>query len=230
MTEQLPYGVTIKQASGASVWRVTECRHLPPAENRGGQNVFVKAFDQYGVRVHGLRVVYQRGNGQPLEYVPLDKPDNPAMEKGHGNIPIYPNDTITLGILGSTCDIVSGIHTRHPDELGPDGETWNSRGHHSWIVAFQRGAGSVVEPVVAQSSNVTSGAWAIAGCGWKAITSSKANTPIHRCCLINLVIMIAPYCGQLLGSGGSTRVKVAGPVMGTPQESNWKSAWLWAMM
>jgi len=146
MTEQLPYGVTIKQASGASVWRVTECRHLPPAENRGGQNVFVKAFDQYGVRVHGLRVVYQRGNGQPLEYVPLDKPDNPAMEKGHGNIPIYPNDTITLGILGSTCDIVSGIHTRHPDELGPDGETWNSRGHHSWIVAFQRGAGSVVEP------------------------------------------------------------------------------------
>lgn len=141
-TEQLPYGVRILRADGAAVWRVTECRHLTPEENKSGQNVFVKAFDEYGARTRFTQISYQRGDNQPMEHAPLDKPDSP-MEKGHGNIPIYPNDTITLALTGLPSDIVSGIHTRHPDELGPNGEIWNSRGHHSWIVTFQRMAGSV---------------------------------------------------------------------------------------
>ncbi len=145
MTEQLPYGVTIERVSGAGVWRVTECRHLPPEENRGGQNVFVNVFEEDGQRAQGLEISYQRSDGGRVEFAPLDKPDGP-MEKGHGNVPIYPNDTITLTVSGQPRDIVRGIHTRHPDERGPNGETWNSWGHHSWLVTFQRMAGSVVEP------------------------------------------------------------------------------------
>lgn len=144
MTEQLPYGVTIERIAASPAWRVTECRHLTPEENRGGQNVFVKAFEEDGRRAQGAQIAYRRGDGQPVGFASLDKPDNPAMEKGHGNIPIYPNDTITFFLVGHfDSDIVSGIHTRHPDEHGPNGETWNSWGHHSWIVTFWRMAGSV---------------------------------------------------------------------------------------
>ena len=87
----------------------------------------------------------------------------------------------------------------------------------------------VAVPAVAQRSIFTV-AWACAGSGMNATASSKANTPVHTKYLVSFVILIAPYCGQALGTGGSTRVKVAGPVIGTPHESSWKSAWLWAMM
>lgn len=143
MSEQLPYGVTIQRSVTSPAWRVTECRHLTPEENNGGQHVYVNAFGEGGQRAQGLHVAYRRGDGTPVEFAPLDKPDSP-MEKGHGNIPIYPNDTILLFLMGTfDSDIVRGIHTRHPDEVAEGGEIWNSRGHHSWIVTFQYLAESV---------------------------------------------------------------------------------------
>ncbi len=83
--------------------------------------------------------------------------------------------------------------------------------------------GNVMLPSVAHRSMATV-LCASAGRGNPATASSSAKTEIQNVCLVNLVILIAPYCGQVLGNGGSTRVKVAGPVIGTPHESNWKSA------
>lgn len=150
------YGAKIEptQATGR-VWRAVEVRHLSPDENRGGHAVYVHTVDEAGRRVRDVRIAYTRGNGK-IEAAPLDKGDGP-LEKGHGVVDIYKDDTIALSIIGAGDggDIVSGIHSRHPDEPGPNGENWNSWGHHSFYVKFQLSSGApVVEPPPVVKSEV----------------------------------------------------------------------------
>ena len=52
--------------------------------------------------------------------------------------------------------MVENIHTNHPDQHGPGGEVWNSTGHHSFYVVFQR-TKSVAAPVVTTGNTETPG-------------------------------------------------------------------------
>ena len=125
----------------AVFWRCVLVRHLTPEENKGRHGVYVDAVDSLGQRVRNLRlrIGYTWEGRQPTEKaepVPLDKPDG---ETGHGVIDIYKGQKLSVWLTGDglASDVVQGIHSNHPDELGPNGETWNSVGHHSFYVKFQ---------------------------------------------------------------------------------------------
>jgi hypothetical protein len=139
------YGVTIERVSGGLVWRA-EVRHLTPDENRGKSGVYIDAFNEQGQRVEGAHVRFNRSAASLVEYRALDK--RGPLELGHGMIEMYINDTIGVSMVGGLSDIVWGMHTRHPDELGPGGEIWNSWGHHSFKVTFRLTQGAVLPPVV----------------------------------------------------------------------------------
>ena len=121
-------------------WRVIGVRHLDPAENTGKHNLYAELLDEAGDRVRDPNVQLQRGwEGQRAdESAPLvrfDKGDNePAA-----NIPIDPNQKLWVSIASDLpSDKVENLHTKHADEPGPNGELWNSIGHHSYYVIFQR--------------------------------------------------------------------------------------------
>lgn len=128
-------------AEGASYWRVASVRHLPPDENRGRHNVFVDAQDenQQRCRDAALRIGWTWAGRRPDETAdpkPLDKPDNEPA----GNVDIFSGQQIEVWIEGDglPSDHVANLHAAHPDEPGPNGEIWNSQGHHSFHVIFQR--------------------------------------------------------------------------------------------
>lgn len=146
--------VTVNQAEGYNVhlapaavtagqryWHVTSVRHLSPEENRGRHNVFVDALDENGqrCRVPTLRIGWSWEGRRPDEQAPpkpLDKPDNEPA----GNVDLYAGQHLEAWIEGDglSSDHVVNLHTDHPDEPGPSGQLWNSRGHHSFHVIFQR--------------------------------------------------------------------------------------------
>ena len=146
--------VTVNQAEGYNVhltpaavtagqcyWHVTSARHLSPEENRGRHNVFVDALDENGqrCRMPTLRIGWSWAGRRPDEQAPLkplDKPDNEPA----GNVDLYAGQHLEAWIEGDglPSDHVVNLHTDHPDEPGPGGQLWNSRGHHSFHVIFQR--------------------------------------------------------------------------------------------
>lgn len=145
------YGVTIQpaQTTGAA-WRVDVVRHLTPSENRGKRNLFVDVVDEQGRRIfdNRLRIAWLAYLGDSsADLTPLDKPDTP-MEFGDGNVDLYTSQTLTAWITGDglPSDRVAGIHTRHPDEPAPNGEKWNTYGHHSYYIRFVRKSAQVVQP------------------------------------------------------------------------------------
>lgn len=140
------YGVRIEPViTNGACWRAVEVRHLTPTQNRGKHNLFVDVVDAQGRRVFDdrLRIAWYAYEGDTTaDFTPLDKPDTP-LELGDGNVDLYVNQTLTAFITGDgiPSDKVAGIHTRHADEPGPNGENWNSIGHHSFYVKFQRSTG-----------------------------------------------------------------------------------------
>lgn len=152
------YGVRIvsaEVAEGESYWRVIGVHHLTPEENRGKHNVFLEALDENGQRVRNpiAWAGWTWEGRRPEEAanpVPLDKPDNEPAN----NIVMHFGQIVSVWINGLTPDAaaisdqVENCHTSHPDELGPSGEVWNSIGHHSFYVVFQRTRheGGIVEP------------------------------------------------------------------------------------
>jgi len=130
------YGVTVR-AAFYNKYRLLEVRHLTADQNRGRQCVFVDVLDKYGQRIvdHTLEAVGYI-NGQRPRRAKLDKREGEPM----GNLPLYFNDTMTVGVEGAagmSTDYADGLHTRHLDELGPKGEIWNSPGHHSFYLRFE---------------------------------------------------------------------------------------------
>jgi hypothetical protein len=151
MNKAAKYGVGIHAAPFGAAWRAVEVRHLTPEENKGRHAVYVDVIDETGREYsQAERFQYSIGwkwdGGPDVAPKPLDKPDTP-LEQGHGNIDLYEHQTMSVWIVGDlmASDRVVGFHVRHPDELGPNGEIWNSRGHHSFYVKFQRMVD--VEPV-----------------------------------------------------------------------------------
>lgn len=138
------YGVRIVPAvvsPGQEYWRVIGVHHLAPAENQGKRNVFLDILDGTGQRAHNPALSLQWGwEGQrpdePSPPKPFDKPeDEPAT-----NLDLYSGQRVYVAVSGDGCpsDRVENLHSNHPDELGPQGQTWNSIGHHSFYVVFQR--------------------------------------------------------------------------------------------
>lgn len=135
------YGVGLATVKTPFAWHVEEIRHLSPSENRGGHAIYVDAVDDHGNRVRDddLRMAFRRSPQSAEELRKLDKNDGP-MEKGDGVIELYINDAVSLYMVGSglASDVVTNVHTRHADERGPNGENWNSVGHHSFYIKFKR--------------------------------------------------------------------------------------------
>ncbi len=79
-----------------------------------------------------------RREDEPADPKPLDKPDNEPA----GNVDIYGGMHLAVWITGDglPSDRAENMHTHHPDEPGPQGELWNSIGHHSFDLLFQRTA------------------------------------------------------------------------------------------
>lgn len=127
--------------AGAGCWRLIGVYHLSPDENRSRHNAFVEVLDENGQRVKdpNLRVGWSWAGRSSDQIAPpklLDKPDaEPA-----GDVPIEKGMDLELWIEGDGCpsDRVHNLHTRHADEPGPGGELWNTIGHHSYYVVFQR--------------------------------------------------------------------------------------------
>jgi hypothetical protein len=91
------------------------------------------------LRNPALRIGWTWEGRQPHEAADprsLDKPDNEPA----GNVDIFRGQHIEVWIQGDglSSDHVLNMHSDHADEPGPGGELWNSRGHHSFYVAFQR--------------------------------------------------------------------------------------------
>ena len=108
--------------------------------------VTIDAWVAKGIRAQQVAVVFKRGAMSALEHRQLDKYG--PLELGHGMIDLYQNDTAAVWLAGVTSDVVYGLHTRHADERGPNGELWNSYGHHSFKVTFRLTQAEVLPPVV----------------------------------------------------------------------------------
>lgn len=134
------YGVKVQHKDTTPRWQVRKIYHLSPDENRSRHNAFVKVFDQNGQRDRNpdLRIAWM-WDGGPLQKSPLDKQDN-SIEWGHGDVSVEKNMTVTLWIDGDgvESEAVGGIHCRHDDERGSDGDIFNSIGHHSFLIEFQK--------------------------------------------------------------------------------------------
>ena len=132
------YGVSIQPAgvaAGSIYWKAVGIHHLTPDENRSRHNIFVDALNESGQRAKEMSVGWTReDNDHPPSSKRLDKPDN---EPGT-DIPIF-DGTFRVWIDGGEpSDLVTGIHYRHADERNGRDEIFNSFGHHSFYVVFQR--------------------------------------------------------------------------------------------
>ena len=139
-----PYGVRLEQNAGVAgqiYWRVVGIHHLTPDENRGRHAVYVDVIDEAGQRVHNPNLRLRWGwEGQradePVDPKPFDKPDDePAA-----NADLNRGQHLWVQIEGDglPSERVLNCHTEHVDEPGPGGEKWNTTGHHSFYILFQR--------------------------------------------------------------------------------------------
>lgn len=142
MSDAEKYGFGIHRMDGA-IWRVAEARHLTPEENKGRHNVFVDAIDDQGQRVTGA-MLWWGDTGGVVGKMSMDKPAGEPM----CNVPVWSGQMVYVS-MGDNSESVVGLHTMHGDELGPNGEIWNSNGHHSFYIKFQK-AGAVAVKKVCQ--------------------------------------------------------------------------------
>lgn len=147
------YDVRIEEADlppDALYWRAIGIHHLTPTENRSNHHTYVECLDEQGHRVRqpNLRIGWTwtgRSEDEDAPPVRLDKPDNEPA----GNVPIQSGVQMAVWIQGDglPSDRVVNLHTHHADEPTATGELWNTIGHHSFYVVFQRtrAAGTHVE-------------------------------------------------------------------------------------
>ncbi len=138
------YAMRLEQAAettGGDCWRVVGVHHLTPEENRGNHVVYVDLLDEQGNPLRDEQIQLQWGwEGQrPDEKVDPRRFDKPTDEPGT-NVEIYSGQLLWVRVAGAglASDTVANLHTKHADEPGPQGENWNSIGHHSFYILFQR--------------------------------------------------------------------------------------------
>ncbi len=138
------YAVQLEQtaaATGGHCWRVVGVHHLTPEENQGNHVVYVDLLDERGNRVDAKNLSLEWGwEGQrPDEKVEPRRFDKPADEPAT-NVELYSGQLLWVRVAGDglASDTVTNLHTKHADEPGPQGQKWNSIGHHSFYILFQR--------------------------------------------------------------------------------------------
>lgn len=149
------YGVQVTPASvpaGSPTWKIIGVHHLSPEENQSRHNAFVEVLDENGQRIKdpNLRIGWSwagRSSDQAAPAKLLDKPDNEPA----GDVPIEKGMDLELWIEGDGCpsDRAHNLHTRHNDEPAAGGELWNTIGHHSYYVVFQRVRNANATPAMA---------------------------------------------------------------------------------
>ncbi len=166
------YGVKILPVEvkpGAWYWRAIGVHHLLANENRSKHHLYVEALDAQGQQIRDpnlFAALYSSDTGVEANSMRLDKPLNEPA----GNQPMYKGTRIFVGMQRAgdlqnfPSERVVGIHSEHDDEPLPDGEIYNSYGHHSFYVVFQltqmpkrvltvEGVGIAGEQVVLTSSS-----------------------------------------------------------------------------
>lgn len=143
VNDALDKGVSVRRAAvtpGQFYWKAIGIHHLEPAENTGKHAIFVDALDEHGGQTrHGpLQVEWGWEGQQPDQESRPQKFEKPTSEPGTNLQLTKASHWIRIGGDGLPSDVVQGMHTDHDDEPGPNGETWNSRGHHSFYVVFQK--------------------------------------------------------------------------------------------
>jgi len=138
------YGVQVASASaatGTTTWKVIGVHHLSPDENRSRHHAFIEVLDENGQRIKdsNLRVGWSWAGRNSAEAAPpklLDKADSEPA----GDVPIQKGMELEVWIEGdgAPSDRVHKLSTLHNDEPGPNGELWNTIGHHSYYIVFQR--------------------------------------------------------------------------------------------
>jgi len=134
------YGVEIITNTpdpGSTVWMTIGTYHLSGYENRGKRNIFIETLDENGQRLDGTKIGWNWAHSGTMPSPAVV--DKPANEPG-ANIPLFAGQDVSIWILDedTPSDLVGGIHSNHPDEDEPNGEKWNTVGHHSFYVVFQR--------------------------------------------------------------------------------------------
>jgi hypothetical protein len=128
-------------AVGQLYWRLIGIHHLTPDENRGGHGVFVDIVDEAGapVRDSSFRLRWGWEGQHPQEAAPPKTFDKPANEPGT-NVDLFLGQQLWVEVDGGglPSDRVEMLNSKHADEAGPHGELWNSIGHHSFYLVFQR--------------------------------------------------------------------------------------------
>lgn len=136
------YGVRVEPtavAPGTNYWRIVGVHHLTPEENGSRHNAFVEVLDEQGNRVRdpNLKIGWTwEGRSEADLTTPLDKPDHEPA----GDVPIQKGMRLALWLVGDgrPSERATNLHFEHPDERTAAGEIWNSFGHHSFYVVFQR--------------------------------------------------------------------------------------------
>ena len=144
-----PYDVRLERTAvtdGQTAWRVRGVHHLTPDENRGNHVVYVDIVDEEGNPLRDQRVHLKWGweGQQAHEGVDPKRFDKPASEPAT-NVDVYSGQHIWVRVEGDglPSDTVANMHTKHADERGPGGELWNTIGHHSFYILFQRASQAI---------------------------------------------------------------------------------------
>ncbi len=146
------YGVTIASAEVVQdevYWKCIKVHHLTSEENLGNHHVYIDALDENDQRVYGTQVSIKWPTGSGICTI-----DKPANEAGT-NFPLWKNQVVSLSVMGRPSDVVSGLHTGHPNE-----GSGNTLYHHSFYVVFKRTTYSTTDPTGGGSitGTVTNGA------------------------------------------------------------------------
>jgi hypothetical protein len=144
LNDAATYGVQVAAtppAPGAARWQAIGVHHLTPDENRGQHNAFVDILDEHGqpLRDPNLRAGWSWEGRRPDEDAP-PQPLDKGLAEPAGNVPLFRGALLEVWISdpNAASDHVTRLSTDHPDEPNPDGEIFNSIGHHSYYVVFQR--------------------------------------------------------------------------------------------
>lgn len=143
------YDIETNRAIGTPVWRLVDCRHIPPEENAMRHLIYVTLEDADGNRLtgrglDGVRVRFNWVGMKQEETPPPVIPDKPAPEP-HCNIAVYPGMKTSVWIdePGAASDDAEGIHTAWPS----DG-AGNDYGHHSFSLTFRKVESKPMQPPV----------------------------------------------------------------------------------
>ena len=86
---------------------------------------------------------------------PADEPADPkSLDKGPsepmGNVDLYHGAHVRVWMIGQglSSEAVDNLHTGARRRAGPNGELWNTVGHHSFWRALSADGGRVVQPPI----------------------------------------------------------------------------------